>query len=80
MIKLLIDSGIVVNVMKRPPLIKPRNDDGGLSADFAWLRNDNNNGHIIASPARYGIPPSDHADTILSEKQSAADPDYHRHQ
>jgi len=29
--------------------------DGGLSADFAWM-NDTNQGRLLASPARYGVP------------------------
>ncbi len=33
----------------------PRHSDGGLSADFAWLRNQNQD-RLLASPVRYGIP------------------------
>lgn len=33
----------------------PRHSHGGLSADFAWLR-DQNQGRIAGSPVRYGMP------------------------
>ncbi len=33
----------------------PRHDDGGLTADFAWLGGQNQH-RVLASPVRFGIP------------------------
>jgi len=53
-IRLLKPDAVVLAESGGGPLV--HHLDGGLSADFAWLKNDNNAGKLIGSPVRYGIP------------------------